>query len=228
MAHYVMSDIHGEADRFYAMLEKIHFSADDTLYILGDMIDRGPDGIPLLREIMAASNMVILLGNHEYMMLDYLKPDPDPIAIRRWNRNGNRPTLDAFLKLKAREQKEILNFLKSLPTHLEVEINDQWFYLVHGFPGTNVHDEVWCRPELDTPNLIPGYQVIIGHTPVLSLIQPEEERFRYAMDLESRGEHLRILHAEGFIDIDCGCGHIYPIKALACIQLEDMVEFYIS
>ena len=35
MAHYVMSDIHGEADRFHAMLEKIHFSADDTLYILG-------------------------------------------------------------------------------------------------------------------------------------------------------------------------------------------------
>lgn len=41
MAHYVMSDIHGEADRFHAMLEKIHFSDDDTLYILGDVIDRG-------------------------------------------------------------------------------------------------------------------------------------------------------------------------------------------
>ncbi len=54
MAHYVMSDIHGEADRFHAMLEKIHFSDDDTLYILGDVIDRGPDGISLLREIMAS------------------------------------------------------------------------------------------------------------------------------------------------------------------------------
>ena len=41
MARYVMSDIHGEADRFHAMLEKIEFSADDTLYILGDLIDRG-------------------------------------------------------------------------------------------------------------------------------------------------------------------------------------------
>ena len=227
MAHYVVSDIHGEADRFYAMLEKIHFSADDTLYILGDVIDRGPDGIPLLREIMAASNLVMLLGNHEYMMLDYLKPDPDPIAKRRWNRNGNRPTLEAFLKLKAREQKEILNFLRSLPTHLEVTVNDQRFYLVHGFPGSIVHDEVWSRPELNTPNPIPGYQVIIGHTPVLSLIQPEDERIKYAMDLESRGEHLRIFHAEGFIEIDCGCGHSYPIKAWAGIRLEDMKAFYI-
>lgn len=227
MAHFVVSDIHGEADRFYAMLEKIRFSADDTLYILGDVIDRGSDGVLLLQKIMASPNMVMLLGNHEYMMLDYLKPDPDPIAKRRWNRNGNRPTLEAFLKLKAREQKEILNFLKSLPTHMELEVNDQRFYLVHGFPGTNINDEVWSRPELSTQNRVPGYQVIIGHTPVLSLIQPEDERIKYAMDLESRGEHLRIFQAEGFIDIDCGCGHSYPIKALAGIRLEDMKAFYI-
>lgn len=227
MAHYVMSDIHGEADRFHEMLEKIHFTADDTLYILGDVIDRGPDGILLLREIMAAPNMVMLLGNHEYMMLDYLNPDPDPIAIRRWNKNGNRPTLDAYLRLKAREQQEILDYLKSLPTHLEVEINGKRFYLVHGFPGENVHDEVWYRPEMDTPNPIPGCQLIIGHTPVLSLIKPEEERVKYAVELESRGEHLRICHAAGFIDIDCGCGHAYPIKALACIRMDDMVEYYI-
>ena len=117
--------------------------------------------------------------------------------------------------------------MKSLPAHLEVEVNDQRFYLVHGFPGTNVHDEVWCRPELDTPNPIPGYQVIIGHTPVLSLIQPEDERIKYAMDLESRGEHLRIFHAEGFIDNDCGGEHSYPIKVLACFCLNSEEVFYV-
>ena len=36
MAHYVVSDIHGEDDRFHAMLQKINFSKEDTLYILGD------------------------------------------------------------------------------------------------------------------------------------------------------------------------------------------------
>lgn len=41
MAHYVMGDIHGEADRFHAMLKKIQFSEDDTLILLGDVIDRG-------------------------------------------------------------------------------------------------------------------------------------------------------------------------------------------
>ena len=46
------------------------------------------------------------------------------------------------------------------------------------------------------------------------------------MDLEERGEHLRICHALGFIDIDCGCGSEMPIQALACIRLENMVEYY--
>ena len=39
MAHYVMGDIHGEADRFHAMLKKILFSEDDVLILLGDVID---------------------------------------------------------------------------------------------------------------------------------------------------------------------------------------------
>lgn len=95
MAHYVMSDIHGEANRFHALLEKIRVSADDTLYILGDVIDRGVDGINLLLEIMEMPNAVMLLGNHEYMMLQYLSPDDTDTEIHRWNRNGNAPTLAA-------------------------------------------------------------------------------------------------------------------------------------
>ena len=227
MAHYVMSDIHGEADRFHAMLEKIRFSADDTLYILGDVIDRGVDGINLLLEIMEMSNAVMLLGNHEYMMLQYLSPDATDIAIRRWNRNGNAPTLAAYLRLKAKTQQRIQDYLNTRPSHLEMEVNGRSFYLVHAWPGENVHDEVWKRPEIGAANPKPGYQVIVGHTKVLSMIKPDEARIRYAIDLEERGGHLRILHTPGFVNIDCGCGYDMPIKALACIRLEDKEEYYI-
>lgn len=51
------------------MLEKIQFSADDTLYILGDVIDREPVGIPCRQKIMVTPNIVMLLGNYEHMML---------------------------------------------------------------------------------------------------------------------------------------------------------------
>ena len=226
MAHYVMGDIHREADRFHAMLEKIHFSEEDTLILLGDVIDRGPDGIALLLEIMAMPNVIMLLGNHEYMMLQYFSPEATSTEIRRWNRNGNAPTLAAYLKQKAKVQQRILAYLRSLPTHLDIEVDGKWFYLVHGFPGDNVHDEVWTRPNMESENPIPDCRLIIGHTKVLSMIQPEEKRIGYAMELEDKGEHLEILHAPGFVNLDCGCGYDMPIKALACIRLEDMVEYY--
>lgn len=59
------------------------------------------------------------------------------------------------------------------------------------------------------------------------MIQPEEKRIAYAIDLEDKGEHLKILHTPGFINLDCGCGYDMPIKALACLELESMREIYI-
>ena len=129
MAHYVMGDIHGEADRFHAMLKKIQFSEDDILILLGDVIDRGPDGITLLLEIMEMSNVIMLLGNHEYMMLQYLSPDATDIEIRRWNKNGNAPTLAAYLKQKGKVQQRMIAYLRSIPTHLDIEVAGKRFYM---------------------------------------------------------------------------------------------------
>ena len=42
---YVLSDLHGHYNIFIKMLEKINFSDDDVLYILGDCCDRGPDSL---------------------------------------------------------------------------------------------------------------------------------------------------------------------------------------
>ena len=66
---YVLSDIHGNERRFDSVLAQICLQPEDTLYVLGDVIDRHPGGIRILRRIMAMSNAKMLLGNHEYMML---------------------------------------------------------------------------------------------------------------------------------------------------------------
>lgn len=78
---------------------------------------------------------------------------------------------------------------------------------------------------MDSENPISDCRLIIGHTKVLSMIQPEAAKVRYAVEQEDRGEHLPILHTPGFINIDCGCGYDMLIEALACIRLDDMVEF---
>lgn len=49
MVHYVLVDAYGETVRFHAMLEKIQVSANDTLYMLGAVIDCGSDWITLIQ-----------------------------------------------------------------------------------------------------------------------------------------------------------------------------------
>ena len=69
MTNYACSDIHGLKERYDHMMEYI--KEEDTLYLLGDVIDRGKDGIAILLDVMKRKNVVMLLGNHEYMMKQY-------------------------------------------------------------------------------------------------------------------------------------------------------------
>ena len=49
---YVMSDLHGEYEKYKAMLDKIQLRDEDTLFVLGDVIDRGNQGIRILLDMM--------------------------------------------------------------------------------------------------------------------------------------------------------------------------------
>ena len=227
MSIYVMSDIHGEGELFHQMLERIHFSDNDILYILGDVIDRGPDGIELLKEIKSKKNIIMLLGNHEYMMLQCYREQPSGFDCFRWNRNGNELTMDAFRRLNVEDQQSILEYLKRLPTHAEICVDGIDYYLVHGFPASSEEEEVWKRPELNERNPKPGCRVVIGHTPVLNLVVPREYRQAYLQKLQREGNHPQILFARGFIDIDCGCSYSEPMKTLGCLRLNDLAEYYV-
>ena len=71
--HYAVSDIHGELDKLKALLNKLHFSDRDELYILGDVVDRGPNPIKTLQFLMSFSNVTCMVGNHEVMAMVCLK-----------------------------------------------------------------------------------------------------------------------------------------------------------
>lgn len=75
MATYAISDLHGQYGIFEKLLEVIDFSDDDYMYVLGDAIDRGPDGIRILQKIMTSPNMDLLIGNHEFLMLNSVDLD---------------------------------------------------------------------------------------------------------------------------------------------------------
>ena len=62
VATYVISDIHGMYSKFTELLNKIKLKETDTLYILGDVLDRGPNPVKTLFEIMSMPNAICMLG----------------------------------------------------------------------------------------------------------------------------------------------------------------------
>jgi len=73
MKKYVISDIHGCAKTFKALVDRISFSREDELYLLGDYIDRGPDSKGVIDHIWdlleTGYTVHCLTGNHEQMFL---------------------------------------------------------------------------------------------------------------------------------------------------------------
>ena len=230
---YVLSDIHGQARRFYSILEQIDLRAEDTLYILGDVIDRNPDGIRILREIMSRPNMQMLLGNHEHMMLQSLYyPSSEAAApspyMSRWYRNGGKVTHDYLKRIRKQLRAEIFSYLDALPLNIPVEVNGQEYLLVHAAPVEMYSDygerydterdfAVWWRQLVEvSPS---GERTIIfGHTTT----------HHYQTD-----NPMRIWYGSHMIGIDCGSSYPDGISAengysgrLACLRLDDMKEFY--
>lgn len=231
MATYVMSDVHGAYAALTEMLQCIQLSEDDVLYILGDVVDRGPQGVEILRLVMRTPNIRMILGNHEYMCCQFFGPDADETVIRRWNRNGNFTTLKGFDEVTPEEKQQILAFLRALPDEARVRVNGRDYILVHGFIGDNTHDRVWNRPKLeDQPPLEENESLIVGHTPVCEYVCPgsDEDMYVYSRSLTERGDHFRILHAKGFTDIDCCVGYGMSAARLACLRLDDGREFYVK
>ena len=222
---YVLSDIHGNLDRFDSILCQIHLQPADTLYVLGDVIDRNPGGIQILRRLMSMPNVKMLLGNHEYMMLRALGHPKDTHlddgnARDHWFRNGGQVTLSHFQLLPNALQAEIIDYLLSLPLSYDTRLGGVNYKLVHAAPEetfdhtpkypTPTHYAVWKRWDVTDPP--PGdYTLIFGHTPT-----------RYYRDVTP----MEVWFDERRIGIDCGCAYPSPGGRLACLRLDDGKIFY--
>ena len=69
MNKFAISDIHGCAKNFKALLDRISLSLGDELYLLGDYIDRGPDSKGVIDHVWqlqkTGHTVHCLCGNHE-------------------------------------------------------------------------------------------------------------------------------------------------------------------
>ena len=238
MAIYVMSDIHGLKSRFDAMITTLSLQEEDKIYILGDIIDRGKDGIAILQSVMKDDRFTLIMGNHELMMLEYYEDQkealPNEEYALRWARNGCTPTMEAFQKCTEEEQEAMLSYLKNCPLAIsDVIVRDKVYYLVHGAPILSLrsgnaylhsdfmklfspHDFVWNRLN-GKERPFEDRCVIVGHT-ITSFYQMDRPYRIWSDHQDLDKAHL--------IDMDCGCACDDDNTQLACLRLDDLKVFY--
>ena len=222
---YVMSDIHGHMQRFRSVMKQIKLQPEDTLYVLGDVIDRNGEGIRILRELMAMPNVKMTLGNHELMMLQalyYAEPE-DAFGyippLYRWYNNGGLVTHEHLKCLRKAFRAEMFVYLDALPVNRVVYVCGKRYLLSHAAPVEdypryayryeNAREfAVWKRYRAGE-HRIEDYTLIFGHTPT--------SYYQNVMPME-------IWQGRNCIGIDCGCA--YPNGRLACLRLEDRAVFY--
>ncbi len=188
---YVTSDLHGyPVEKIKEKLTEIGFDEGDRLYILGDCIDRGPDGLKIVLWAMSQTNVTLLLGNHEAMMLEnrfLLDGETVPSVLDLkgeqrdsyciWLSNGGCATLDGMQRLSASQIKDIFGFLENAPLYKEIEVDGKIFILTHSGLGSfdadkplseySKSDLIWARPSLDTRYYEDGKIVVFGHSPTV-------------------------------------------------------------
>ncbi len=237
MSTYVVSDIHGEYDLFMGMLERIHFSEQDILYVLGDVLDRGPHPIKVLLEMMKYPNIIPMIGNHEVMGLTCLrflmqeitddnisKITDHPAIVQKlinWQMNGSVTTTDEFHKLDMETREQVLHYMEEFILYEELTVGDTEYILVHGGLGNfepdrpledyDLDELVWTRPDYEMAYYDDIY-VITGHTPT------------QAIEANDRPGYIYRKH--NHIAIDCGACR-YDGR-LGAICLETGEEFYVE
>jgi serine/threonine protein phosphatase 1 len=91
-----IGDIHGCHTALGALVEGLKIQPHDTVVMLGDAIDRGPDSRDVIRQLRALGErcqLVCIQGNHEQMLLDALD---GRIALQEWLIHGGAETLDSY------------------------------------------------------------------------------------------------------------------------------------
>ena len=227
---YACSDVHSHLDVFEQAMNDL--DPDDEMYIIGDVVDKGPDGLNVLLKIMNDKRCHMLIGNHDMMMLEYLtcrkKPETRFIGTyqdvkKRWLYvNGGLATFQKYKRLPESSREKIVTYLSSLPVLLNMEVDGRKFILVHAYPQNHGETDIYVR-DLKTFTYLwrsdyiwkrepfhheEGKIILTGHTPTRNY------------------EDHKILHDDRWYDLDCGLAYQDADSRLGVLCLNDLSEKY--
>lgn len=214
-----IGDVHGCRHTLKYLTEnKLRIQPGDTVYFLGDYIDRGPDSKGVIDHILDLADggvkIEALRGNHEDMMIHAIENPLDEMDM--WTINGGKETLDSY-GLEDISWKEMSPDMFD-PTHidflngLKYYVKTKDFYLVHAGlnfsaddPLKDKHAMMWQRNTAADELFLQHRRLVHGHTP-------------------SPLSRIEAMLDEKLICIDGGC--VYSMKAylgnLVALDLDTM------
>lgn len=224
---YVISDIHGEYDLFLQLLDKIKFSADDTLYVCGDIIEKGNHSIKLAQFISAMPNAHCISGNHEYAFLK-----------NYWGLMQNSPSnFDEILKKLQNYfpddgdllDWELVDWFESLPYYIE----EKDFICVHaGVPldkerrilplNQATPEQLVYDRSFKEPSILPkdGKCVFFGHMPTINL--GLESKIKTYLREGTRGDNISDYYK---VHLDLGT---WISDVLGCFCIETCQKIHVQ
>ena len=173
-----VSDIHGQFHALQRALSAAEFSPSrDHLWVLGDMVDRGPDSYRVVMWLQEIAD-VILQGNHEDAWARWAITENAHITAQL-DDNGGQATRESFGDV--RQLKAIARWFATLP--LWAQHHD--LLAVHAGIRPFIplqqqlsDDLLWIRDEFfENPYGTDAFATIVfGHTPTLLLPRSQAER----------------------------------------------------
>jgi len=189
---YAIGDVHGRADLLEQVFKQIHahiaaHPVDRPIQVLvGDYIDRGPSSREVLDRLIEraqSSEMVLLKGNHETFVQEFLR---NPSMLQSWSQMGGLETLMSYgvtpsLNADAQTQKELAIALQAtlpeshlmLLERLQSSFSCGGFFFAHAGvrPGVPLAEQreadlLWIRDEFLLYEGKFDKIVVHGHTPV--------------------------------------------------------------
>ncbi|MBI4797934.1 MAG: serine/threonine protein phosphatase [Desulfarculus sp.] len=174
-----VGDLHGRHDRLRKLLTQVLPAqpAGTSLVFLGDYIDRGPDSQATVEALLdlktSHPQTVLLMGNHERMLLDALEGRQLALFLA----NGGMETLASY-GLTPETMGSLpavhLDFLRGLPLWHETS---EYIFVHAGLrPGVPLasqeeRDLLWIRDEFIYSSWDFGKTVVFGHTPFAQPLQ---------------------------------------------------------
>ncbi|MBQ9132342.1 MAG: metallophosphoesterase [Clostridia bacterium] len=220
---YVIANIHGNYEKFKDILSQISFREEDTMYVLGDIVDYGDEPMELIADLSVRLNVYPVAGEHDFLAARMLKgfdrmlksgasPDPEYIAeMTQWVKDGGQTTLEGFRALGEEQREGVLEYLEEMTLFEETEIKGKKYLLLHAGiadfdPDSDLEDylpeDFFSEPLDASYPLMDGVTVVVGHTPTAD---------------------GKITYGEGSIFID---GGVAEGGKLACLCLETGKEYY--